>query len=891
MSEEIAAIRAFTIPKKPKSRRSEKKEPQKTTFDKIFVLDNETGTDLRQSQKFGYFEIYQYGKLDHMGLFYDPKNVTLKEKTILQSYCKQNKIQPYTIDKFREIFLDEIYNLETLCVGFNLPFDLTRIAIKSTVGRNRRKNGFSLQLSKNTHYPRLYVTHATSTLSFIEWGKVWPGLKSVKGNFVDLRTLLHALTNQKHTLESACKHYNTKHQKQKIKQHGRITPKYIQYCISDVKATHSVFIEAKKDFDSYNLSVPVTQAYTPASIGKEFLKAMGVKSFLKKNKKFSKDILGYIMTSYIGGRTEDKIRKIPTKVDVLDFLSMYPTVCKLQDLWRFVIAQKIECHESTLEVTEFIDKFTLEDIQNPKNWTKLPGIVLVEPNEDVLPLRAKYGEENVWNIGTSHVTSRKPLWYSIADVLASKLYTGKTPKILRAIRFVPVGVQRGLKTIDIHGIKINPYKQDLFQELVQYRQKLKDENDPREHVVKIIVNAISYGIFVQIDTDDESKPVPVDVYGLDHFTQDKTKIESFGYMFNPIIATSITSASRLLLAATEILLAKHGKTHAYCDTDSMMVPPRYTKMIQKFFQPLNPYNFESDIFKRVYDRTKWFYGISSKRYCLYDIINGRPVISDDEYSAHGLGHLLDPFSSDPDEKNNLHKIIWQDILDLHYGLVTYDQLREKYENKYAISKLAISSPHIIKRFKEFNKKKEYRDQIKPSNFCLVGYPTGINEKTGDFVKPLAPYRKPVREAVYHDFIDYNDKLGTKMRGKEHWQSLWDVFRQYLNHQESKFEGKTGVLKRKHVTVSNVVHIGKESNNLDESEVLGVDSDSYEVYEKIEDLDEKFKKISEKVLKLNPRDVKKFGISRQTLWNIKKNICRQQFQKISSRIKNIIVKVN
>jgi hypothetical protein len=884
MIEETAAIRAYTIPEKPQFSGFETKKEQKVIFDRLLVFDSETGIDLRQSLKFGYFEIYQHGNLEHCGTFYDPKGITIKEKHTLQAYCKKNKITLYTIDKFRDLFIYEVYELETLCVGFNLPFDLTRIAIKASSGRKRRKNGFSLQLSKNKIYPRLYVTHISSALSFIELGTTWPALKQRKGNFVDLRTLLHALTDEKHSLDSACKHYNTEYKKQKVSQHGKITDKYIEYCIYDVKATYSIFLKAREDFQTYRLSIPITHAYTPASIGKEFLKKMGIKSFVIKNPKFSKHVLGYLMTCYIGGRTECRTRMRPTWVDALDFLSMYPTVCILQNLWKFVIAKKIEYQDATLEITEFIDEFTLNDIQNPENWTKLSGIVLVEPDKDVLPLRAKYGQKNVWNIGISHVTSKIPLWYSIADVLTSKLYTGKTPKILRAIRFVPVGIQRGLNTIDIHGIKINPYKQDLFKELVQYRQKLKKDVDPREHIIKIIVNAISYGIFVQIDTLDESKPVPIQVYGLDHFSTQKTKTEKFGYMFNPIIAVSITSASRLLLATTEILLEKHGKTHAYSDTDSMMVPPEYTKDIQGFFQPLNPYDFEADIFKRVYDTNKWFYGISAKRYCLYDMKDDKPVIGKDEYSSHGLGHLLNPFANDPDDKTDWSKIIWQDILELHYGLVTSEQLREKYENKYAISKLAISSPHIMTRFKKFNKKKGYQDQIKPFNFCLVGYQNSTNENTGKSIKPLAPFRKPAKEAVYHDFVDYNYKLGTKMRGKEYWQSLWDVFRQYLNHPESKFDGNIGVLKRKHVTVSDVTYIGKESNNLDESEVLGVDSDSYETYEKVEDLDAKFRKIAKKVLKLNPRDVKRFGISRQTLWNVKKKIRLSKFTQISSRIK-------
>ena len=227
-------------------------------------------------------------------------------------------------------------------------------------------------------------------------------------------------------------------------------------------------------------------------------------------------MIGNIMSGYFGGRTECKIRKTPTKVDLLDYLSMYPTVCTLQNLWQFVIAEKIEHVEATDEIKKFVDSFTLKDLQNKENWTRLQAVVQIEPEEDVLPLRAQYGENHAWNIGISAVTSKIPLWYSLADIIASKLYTGKTPKILKAVKFVAGPPQKDLKQIDIHGIKINPYTQDLFKELIQYRKQIQkkrdgydesnskyDEYDRKQLIIKIITNAISYGIFVEITTQDK----------------------------------------------------------------------------------------------------------------------------------------------------------------------------------------------------------------------------------------------------------------------------------------------------------------------------------------------------------------------------------------------------
>src|SRR5207245_6633963 len=52
--------------------------------------------------------------------------------------------------------------------------------------------------------------------------------------------------------------------------------------------------------------------------------------------------LGYAETAFFGGRSSAHIRKIAVPVVYTDFLSMYPTVNSLMDLWRFVTARKIK---------------------------------------------------------------------------------------------------------------------------------------------------------------------------------------------------------------------------------------------------------------------------------------------------------------------------------------------------------------------------------------------------------------------------------------------------------------------------------------------------------------------------------------------------------------------
>lgn len=91
-------------------------------------------------------------------------------------------------------------------------------------------------------------------------------------------------------------------------------------------------------------------------------------------------------------------------------------------------------------------------------------------------------------------------------------------------------------------------------------------------------------------------------------------------------------------------------------------------------------------------------------------------------------------------------------------------------------------------------------------------------------------------------------------------------------------------------MSGIVHIGKESNNLEESEIVGVGSEGYETYENLEDLDERFMKISDRILELKPKDIKKVGISKQTLWNVKNKITNTNIDRISKQIKILLLRL-
>ena len=102
--------------------------------------------------------------------------------------------------------------------------------------------------------------------------------------------------------------------------------------------------------------------------------------------------VGVTMSTYYGGRSEVHVRREVVRVLYCDFLSMYPTVSTLMGLWRFVIADGVTWSEATAEVQGLLDTVTLEDLGRPETWPRLAVLCQVDPEADVLPVRAAYDE-------------------------------------------------------------------------------------------------------------------------------------------------------------------------------------------------------------------------------------------------------------------------------------------------------------------------------------------------------------------------------------------------------------------------------------------------------------------------------------------------------------------
>jgi len=834
-------------------------------------IDAETTTDQYQNLTFGscLIQIKINGQIkEDWCVFYG--DIPEDKINLIKQYCKDHNITVMPVREFvDDVFYPNAFIKRCEVIGFNLPFDLSRLAIDFGIAR-KSKDAFSFKLSENVRYPRIRIQSIDQKRSFISFlnplrKKRDKKFKAYRGYFVDLKTFTFALTDKSHSLDSACKDFGVS-RKTHPDEHGKITPEYIEYNLNDVKITAELYESALQRYKMFNLNEDVNKLYSPASIGKAYLRKIGIRPFLDCNPDFPEEILGYTTSTYYGGRTEIRMRKIPVRVSYVDFLSMYPTVYSLLELDKFLKANKIAYihnNENTECIKEFISSLNMNDLQNKEIWKlqEMHTIVKIKPHDDILPVRAEYTKTSK-NIGLNYLTSEKPIWYTIQDAIASKILTNKNPEIVDAVTFIPEGTQDNLKKIKIANIEIPP-DEDFIKRLIEERMKIKKTKGENwqqiQLILKIIANATSYGIYIEANSHSLDKDEEVDVYSIDNFSFTTNKIEKQGQFFNPIMATLITASSRLMLAMAEKIADYKGYL-AYCDTDSIFVKPDIAKDIQDFFKPLNPYSHDVDMFKIEEDDNGksldnvMFYGISAKRYCLFDTNEGKINIR--KYSAHGLGHL----------KGISGEEVWRAILTNDFS---------GFSEKIAVSQITISKPSILNRFKRMNEGKPYYKQIKPFNFVLVG-----SEK--DDVIPCLPFTRNLAGIEFMPFIDYRTNTPSSnlpLPSQAYWHSLEEVLTSYVLHCDKKFDyDNEGVAHRKHIVVNRIRYVGKESNNLD-ANLAGIEDPDYLEYENVEDF-------KQWILSLKPKDLRDNGISQQTLWNIKERIRKNEIKYKSRALKEI-----
>lgn len=861
----------------------------------FLIFDCETTTDAAQRLRIGAYQLRQGDELREQGLFFNPDALTRAEIRLVEQYAVAKRIKLRTLRDFLEnVFIRVAYHWQATTIGFHIAFDFSRIAEGHSHTRGKMRPGFSLETRPDKKGPRVRIKHI-SRASLMEFSG--PGQRLPRGQtkrkvmaplrrsaVVDVSALASALLSDNFSLRTLGDKLKTLHRKLDTDEHGKeLKPEYLDYALQDVQVTWECFIELRKRFETHALrKTPIHRIFSEASIGKGYLREIGVRGWREMQSDFPPALLGKIMGTYFGGRTEVRQRRVITQVVYCDFTSMYPTVSTLMGLWRFVIAKGVTWRDATGETRAFVERITLADLQKPEMWRRLHVIVQIEPNGDVLPVRAKYeyqpspGDDGRkhYTIGLNYVSSDRLLWRALSDVIASKLITGRAPKIVKAFAFDANEPQDDLRPVTIAGkpeFRVDPLKEDFFKRLIELR---KQSNERDQKVLKLVASAMGYGIFVQQDVQELAERVAVHCYPATgrEFLVDMDKVEQPGEFFHPLLGTLITSAARLMLAIAERLVFDAGLDWAFCDTDSMAIAKpagmdnaefyRRAESVRTWFDALNPYAVPVDLFKlekvnfRIVNGkpTKkleplYCYAISSKRYVLFNIdADGEPIIR--KATAHGLGHLLAPFDEIPPGfpapavplKEMVEEIgvkpwqycLWVCILRAvlagHPDQPDFSVLPNF--DRPAVTQYAATTPHLLDGFERYNRDKPYAEQIRPFGFMLMYQPdpladweawraaNGLEPGNGEPPCVIAPYDRDLAQAAMRCF----DRDSGKPVPVSMLRTYNQVLAQYHVCPEAKFLNAdfldSGTTQRRHVKVQAIINIGKEANRWEEQSYVG-----------------------------------------------------------------------
>lgn len=659
-------------------------------------------------------------------------------------------------------------------VGFNLPFDLGRLATHWGEGKNNFLGGWSLGIwgkyqgwkwLDHKFHPRINAKPIDPKRTLFAFGYIDPDpdphLKGLKGMFCDLRALVFALTDKGHSLESACKAFGDEFEKADI-EYGVITPELLGYTREDVGHTARLYRLCLDELDKHTgIELEPHRLYSPATVGTQYLKAMGLERPMDK---FAtpNEIHGYAMSAFFGGRAEARIVRTHLPVAYVDATSMYPTVNALLGTWKLLTANSLDEIDVTTEFRELLaDPDLYEKCFSPTFWDTEIGVTLVEvdhPSGALLPVRGEYDELALDpGIGLNPYKYNGTLWYMAPDVINATNLNQQPVPIRRAIRFTPSGIQDGLKPVQLRGGRtIDPTKEDPFVAFIEYRHETKankslpkEERDRLDQFLKITANATAYGVLARFDRRQFSKPKTVTVYGPDEPLETKTKRpEDPGPYCHPLIAATITAGARLLLGMLERAVTDAGGHYVLCDTDSMVIvtsktgepvecdtpdgtnqitplQPADVRAILDQFRPLNPYNqaIIPELWTEEHDSINepiWCYAISTKRYVLYrKTASGETEIVD--WSEHGLGQYLDPTGPDPERDEKGRRVwtrqAWEWVLNNQHQTTA----KPSWAELPALTLFTLSTPKIRDWFTGYDNTQPASRRVRPGSFGLIAH--------------------------------------------------------------------------------------------------------------------------------------------------------------------------
>ena len=261
------------------------------TSDWSLTFDNETTTDPAQSLRVGFAQIHKAGELVSELVFFD-ENLSDADISVILDYADTKNLQAITIEAFRKKFIEIGYRMNGAVIGFNLPFDISRIALSHGAAKGTMQGGFSFRLSPWKSEPRVRVKHLSAVAALIDFAKPFKQLRGKgsrnrdvdvphnSGCFIDVKTIAAALLSKRFKLETLAVFLGATPKEQTEAHGGPITFQYLDYARGDVQTTWECYQKLADIYRGFGLSTPLRRILSEASIGKALLREMNIRPLL-----------------------------------------------------------------------------------------------------------------------------------------------------------------------------------------------------------------------------------------------------------------------------------------------------------------------------------------------------------------------------------------------------------------------------------------------------------------------------------------------------------------------------------------------------------------------------------------------------------------------------------
>jgi hypothetical protein len=800
-----------------------------------------------------------------IGLFY--RDGHPEEFPALTRFVKDSAYEFGSVEEFRRKVLLKYLKAGALIAAYDAPFEISRIAIKwNKSTKTRRAFSFYFRMFWDKKSGKMRPSGYEPGISIESIDAAKAIYRPIKYKFeerdakkeeekkfsnvhiLDLKTLTSVLTGEVYSFPSACGTFGAPVNRQR-KSHSRVTKLAIERLLRDVTAELELLNRLNQEFARHPVDLRPDRCYSPATLAKSYLSQMGIKPPQEKFK-IPDRINGIATQASAGGRAECMIRKTPLPVTYLDFHAQFPAVSKLLGCREMSCAESLEFMDFTARARDMVERIDLKDCFRQAFWKHLRWFALVEPNEDVVPIRAKFGlrADSDPTLAWNFLTSKQPIWMTGPDVLAAKLITGEPLKILEAIKVVPHGVQPTLVPVKLYSqMKVSPRRDDLAVKLVELRSSTKSKSPELAGGLKVAANSAAFGIFSQLDVRSLDSRSPLRVFSgeTEYLTPPVEVWERPSEFYCPVVASLVTGGSHLLCTMLERTVRDMGGRIAAMDTDSAMIvstkdgglvpcaggPDRFANYqagsgndairalsfaqvdrIRERFEPVNPWrktlktpflrlekeNFDANGNRQLLN----FYGISAKLYCLFNLGGNRLLVR--KPSGHGLGFLHAPYAIAEWQRKtgrkweeNLPPWIfeaWHFILSRELGL---PHRPPSWLKQPAVMAVPITTPQVLARLGIF------KDDLRPFTTMTVPFPKRETIRdplwTGYFIMPHTEklndlHGRTMVNIVSGESFHIYDKNSTRLPKPPDWLSLRtmeDEINRILSRAESKFCAPNG----------------------------------------------------------------------------------------------------